>query len=83
MADACDPAVLAEQWYSLHHETLAGLQAICRNDPLAFERIALRLDRTTGAVERRIRGQMEVTLCEMHEFARALGYRLDVSLTKL
>lgn len=79
--------VLAEQWYGLMHQVIGKVQEAYREaakSGLNQKTIAARLGKKSPEViSRCLSGQKNMTLRTLHELARAMDCRLDVSVTPL
>jgi transcriptional regulator with XRE-family HTH domain len=77
-------AVLAEQWFSLRNKTWRRLTALVRSSGIEQKKIAERIDMDPGQFSKILSGAKgNVTLRTLHNIARAINHRLDVSLTPL
>ena len=85
--DRIPEEVLAEQWYSLLHQVIGKVQDAYREaakSGLNQKAIAKRLGKKSPEViSRCLSGQKNMTLRTLHELARAMDCRLDVTVTPL
>ena len=78
---------LAEYWYAFMHALLIELNRAYRKrhaeDQLEQKDIASRLGRSPGFISRCLSGQQNMTVRSLNNIARAMDYRLNVSLVDL
>lgn len=77
------PAVLAEQWFGLMHRLIEAMQKQFRNSGLTQHDIARRIGKAPAFISRCLSGQQNMTMRTLHDIARALGCRVEVSLVPL
>jgi hypothetical protein len=82
------PSILEEQWYSLLHKLIEKMQIAYRNAqnddvPLNQKMIAARLGRKPSFVSRCLSGQQNMTIRTIHDLARGMDCRLEVSFQPL
>jgi transcriptional regulator with XRE-family HTH domain len=79
--------VLAEQWFSFVHGMIGAMQAVFRtaqkNRDLNQRKIAERLGRKPSFISRCLSGQQNMTIRTIHDLARAMDCRLEVSFVPL
>ncbi len=80
--------VLEEQWYSLLHKLIEKMQVAYRNaqrdNPSLNQKvIAARLGRKPSFVSRCLSGQQNMTIRTIHDLARGMDCRLEVSFQPL
>jgi hypothetical protein len=81
-------SVLEEQWYGFVHELIENMQTAYRNaqkeDPPVNQKvIAERLGRKPSFISRCLSGQTNMTIRAIHDLARAMDCRLEVSFRPL
>lgn len=85
--DRISPDVLAEQWYSLFHGLMGDVRSMFRQlakDGLTQKIIAQRLGKKNPEViSRALSGKKNLTIRYLHDLARAMDCRLEVTITRL
>jgi len=79
--------ILAEQWYGFVHRLIEGMQLAYRNSgepqELTQKKIAERLGKKPSFVSRCLSGQQNMTIRTIHDLARAMDCRLEVTFRPL
>ncbi len=75
--------MLAAHWYRFMHDLLAEISIAYRESGLMEQDIAARLGQETGFIRSCIHGDQMMTVRTMNNIARAMGYRLKVSVENL
>lgn len=74
---------LDEQWYSFMHLLLERMQKTFLSQGLSQKDIADRLEKDTGFVSRCLNGRQNMTMRTVHDLARAMDCRLDMTFVPL
>jgi hypothetical protein len=79
--------VLDEQWFGFVHKLIEQMQIAFRNaqagDQLNQKKIGVRLGKKPSFVSRCLSGQKNMTIRTIHDLARAMDCRLEVTLRPL
>jgi DNA-binding phage protein len=77
------PEVLDEQWFSFFHKLIAAMRVAFRASDTEQKTIAQRLGKKASFISRCLSGQQNMTVRTIHDIARAMGYRLEITLRPL
>jgi hypothetical protein len=80
------PEVLEEQWYRFVHHLIEGMQTAFRNaqgDDINQKKMASRLGKKPSFISRCLSGQINMTIRTIHDLARAMDCRLEVTFKPL
>jgi hypothetical protein len=86
-AERIPPYVLDEQWFGFVHKLIEQMQIAFRNaqagDQLNQKKMGIRLGKKPSFVSRCLSGQKNMTIRTIHDLARAMNCRLEVTLRPL
>lgn len=79
--------ILADHWFSFVHDLIGRLQRAFRSaqsaNGLTQKDIGDILGKSPSFISRCLTGQQNMTIRTMHDIARAMGYRLEITLRPL